>query len=81
MYKSPVRDFIWWVHKSFVRCALDSAAPWTAAHQAPLSLEFSGQDYWSGLPFSTPGDLPVPGIELLPHVSCVSCIGKWVLYH
>ena len=37
--------------------------PWTAAHQAPLSKEFSRYDYWSGLPFSPPGDLPSPRIE------------------
>ena len=37
--------------------------PWTIAHQAPLSMEFSRQEYWSGLPFSSPGDLPEPGIE------------------
>ena len=37
--------------------------PWTIAQQAPLSIEFSRQKYWSGLPFSTPGDLPDPGIE------------------
>ena len=41
----------------------DSATPWTAAHQAPLSMEFSRQEYWSGLPFPPPGDLPDPGIE------------------
>ena len=35
----------------------------TAAHQAPLSIEFSRQEYWSGLPFPPPGDLPNPGIE------------------
>ena len=35
----------------------------TAAHQAPLSMEFSRQEYWSGLPFPSPGDLPNPGIE------------------
>ena len=37
--------------------------PWTAAHQVPLSMEFSRQEYWSGLPFPSPGDLPNPGIE------------------
>ena len=37
--------------------------PWTVAYQAPLSLGFSRQEYWSGLPFSSPGDLPNPGIE------------------
>ena len=37
--------------------------PWTIAHQAPLSIGFSQQEYWSGLSFSSPGDLPDPGIE------------------
>ena len=36
---------------------------WTVPHQPPLSMEFSGQEYWSGLPFPSPGDLPDPGIE------------------
>ena len=36
---------------------------WTVAHQAPLSMEFSRQEYWSGLAFPSPGDLPVPGME------------------
>ena len=37
--------------------------PWTVAHQAPPSMGFSRQEYWSGLPFPSPGDLPNPGIE------------------
>ena len=37
--------------------------PWTGACQAPLSMEFSRQEYWRGLPFPTPGDLPDPGVE------------------
>ena len=37
--------------------------PWTLAHQAPLSMGCSRQEYWSGLPFPSPGDLPDPGIE------------------
>ena len=36
---------------------------WTVAHQAPLSMEFPRQEYWSGLPSPSPGDLPDPGIE------------------
>ena len=36
---------------------------WTVANQAPLSMGLSGQEYWSGLPFPTPGDLPNPGIK------------------
>ena len=39
------------------------ATPWTAAHQAPLSMGFSRQEHWSGLPFPPPGHLPDPGIE------------------
>ena len=38
--------------------------PWTVACQAPLSMEFSRQEYWSGFPFPSPGDLPDPGIKL-----------------
>ena len=39
------------------------ATPWTVAYQAPLSLGFSGHDYWSGLPFPSPGELPNTGIK------------------
>ena len=39
------------------------ATPWTVACQAPLSMEFFRQEYWSGLPFPSPGDRPNPGIE------------------
>ena len=41
-------------------------APWTIAHQAPLSMGFSRQEYWSGLPCPPTGDLPDPGIEPRP---------------
>ena len=40
-----------------------SVSPWTIAHRAPPSMEFSRQEYWSGLPFPSPGGLPDPGIE------------------
>ena len=39
------------------------ATSWTVVSQAPLSMEFSRQEYWSGLPYPPPGDLPDPGIE------------------
>ena len=42
----------------------DSATPRAVAHQAPLFMEFSGQEYWSGSPFPSPGDLPDAGMEL-----------------
>ena len=54
------------------------ASPWTVAYQAPQSMEFSRQEYWSGLPFLSLGDLPKPGIE--PESLIVSCIGRQVLY-
>ena len=49
------------MHVHLVVC--DSVATWTAAHQAPLFTEFSRQEYWNGLPFPNPGDLPDPGVE------------------
>ena len=41
----------------------DSGTPWTEARQAPMPMEFSRQEYWSGLPCPPPGDLPDPGIK------------------
>ena len=45
------------------KSCLTLTTPWTVAHQAPLSIAFSRQEYWRGLPFPSPGDLPDPGIE------------------
>ena len=52
--------------------------PWAVAHQAPLSMQFPKQEYWSGLPFPSPGDLPNTGIEprYWTHVSCLA--GRFV---
>ena len=44
-------------------CVQLFVTPWTVAHQAPPSMEFSRQEYWSWLPFPSPGDLPDLGIE------------------
>ena len=44
-------------------CVLLFATPWTTAHQAPLPMGFPRQEYWSGLPFPPPGDLPNLGME------------------
>ena len=62
--------------KSF-SCVWLFATPWTVAYQAPPSMGFSRQQYWSGLPFPSPGDLPNPGIE--PRVSCIAgrCFTLW----
>ena len=48
---------------SVAQLCLTLVAPRTVAHQAPLSMGFPGQEYWSGLPFPSPGDLPDSGIE------------------
>ena len=45
------------------KLCLTLATPWTVSYQAPLSMGFSGQEYWNGLPFPSPGDLPDPAIE------------------
>ena len=50
----------WSEVKSLSRVQL-FATPWTVAYKAPLSMEFPRQEYWSGLPFPSPGDLPEPG--------------------
>ena len=42
-----------------------SATPWTGAWEAPLHMGFSRQEYWSGLPFPSPGDLPDPGTKFM----------------
>ena len=52
------------------------ATPRTEVHQAPLSMKFLRQEYWSGLPFPSPGHLPSPRTE--PRVFC---IGRWILYY
>ena len=57
----------------------DSATPWTIVDQAPLSMEFSSQEYYSGLPFSPPGALPDLGIEPASLVS--SALAGGFSYH
>ena len=58
-----------------LQCVLLFAVLWTVTHQAPLSTEFSTQEYWSVLPCPSPGDLPNPGIDRTEfYVSCI-------LYH
>ena len=87
-WKHMSRDLSENVHSDFVENSLKMlrrfsrvrlfGTPWTVVHQAVLSMGFSRQEYWTGLPFPSPGDLPDPGMEPMSHVSC---IGGWVLYH
>ena len=58
---ATVHDILWKTVK--VSSFWLSETAWTIAYQAPLSMEFSRQEYWSGLPFPSPGDLPNRGIE------------------
>ena len=51
------------VHAQLLSHVQPFVTPWTVAHQASLSMGFPRQGYWSGLPFSSPDDLPDPGIE------------------
>ena len=55
--------------------------PWTVACQAPLSMEFSRQEYWNGLPFPPPGDLPNPGIKLTSPASPALAVDSLPLSH
>ena len=56
------------------------AIPWTVAHQAPLSMELSRQEYWSGLPFPTTGNLPHPGIKMTLFTSLLKNSSDTVAY-
>ena len=57
------------------------ATPWTVARQAFLSVEFPRQEYWSGLPFPSPGDLPNPGIKPTSLASLALQVNSLLLSH
>ena len=59
-----------------IKSCLSLVTPWTIVHQVPLYMGFSSQEYWSRLPFLSPGDLSDSGIK-----NGFSCIGRWILYH
>ena len=63
--------FLGGVRACGLSCVQLFATPWTVAHQAPLFMGFSWQEYWNGLPFPPPGDLPDRGIKLASLVSPV----------
>ena len=72
VWLGPLLRFLW-RHAHMVSRVRLFAAPWTVAHQAPLSMWFSRQEYWSGLPFSSSREQNC--------ISCVSCIGRRILHH
>ena len=53
----------WWFGGLVPKSCLTLATTWTVVYQAPPSMGFSREEYWGGLPFPSPGDLPDPGIE------------------
>ena len=61
--KSKTYNELLYVHILLLSHVRLFVTPWTVVHQAPLSMGFSRQEYWSGLPFPSPGDLPNPGIK------------------
>ena len=65
------------VFYSLSRCPT-LANSWTVVHQAPLFMGFPREEYWSGLPFPSPGDSPNPGLN--QHL-CSFNVGRQVLYH
>ena len=71
------QDFkCWFIHLFSVKHPCPTlVTPWTVAHQAPLSMGFSRQEYWSVLPFPPPGDLPDPGVEPIYLASSALAIG------
>ena len=79
----------WWTEKPGMLQSMESQraghdlatelTDWTVAHQAPLSMKFSRQEHWSGLPFPLSRGSSRPRDQT--RVSCVSCIGRWILYH
>ena len=60
-----------WLSSSKLSCVWLFVTLWTVTYQAPLSMGFSRQEYWSRLPFPSPRDLPSPGIETVSSVSCI----------
>ena len=66
---------------SHISCVRLFSTPWTAAHQAPLSLGFSRQEYWHGLPCPPPAGLPNPGIEPVSPATSASLVDSLLLNH
>ena len=80
VYESSLLNFVvnLYVYAQSSSCVRLFGTPWTVAHQAPLSMGFSSQEYLSGLPFLPPGIFP-PRDQTC--ISYVSCIGRQVLYY
>ena len=74
---SQILSIFLWKHAQSFSSVWLFVTLWTIARQSPLSVGFSQQEYWSGLLYPLPGDLFDPRIE---PVSCISCIGRQILY-
>ena len=78
---STTQGGVHWCMLSHFSCVQLCATLWTVTHQAPLSLRFSRQEYWSALPRPPPGDLPDPGIQALSPASPALAGGFFTLSH
>ena len=67
-----------WSEVKLLSCVRFFATPWTVAYQASPSMGFSRQEYWSGLPFPSPGESSRPRDGT--HISAISCVGRQILY-
>ena len=65
------------VYAQLFSCVCLFVAPWTVAHQAPLSMELSRQEYWVAISYSRVSSQP----KDQNHISFISCLGRWILYH
>ena len=78
-------DQNWHIHTTMysevklLSCVRLFATPWTVTYEVPPSVEFSRQEYWSGLPFPSPGDLPNPGIEPGSPVLQADAVTLWAI--
>ena len=63
IHHTMISSLLYTDHEKLLSCVQLFATPWTVTYQAPLSMGFYRQEYWSGLPFPSPGDLPNPGIK------------------
>ena len=67
------------MHAQLLSIVVLLVTPWTVAHQAPLSMRFSRQEYWSGFPFPSPDYLPDPGIKLKSPASPALASGFFII--
>ena len=79
LYISINKNLHAYVHAKVLSHVQLFTTPWTIAHQAPLSIEFSRQEYWGGVAILYSRGPSRPRDQT--HISCIFCIGRWFVYH